>query len=84
MGDYGFVSDAERAVAEQAFDARCQRALAAGEHVWLALVGFTVDRPELDGPLVLDRRNVATGPMLGCYLCERPWSPAMRTRRCRP
>jgi hypothetical protein len=59
-----------------------------GEHVWLALAQFRVSAETLraresDGgaPFNLDRENLA-GIVIGCYVCEQPYSTRIGYRAC--
>lgn len=51
----------------------------AGEHMLDQLDG----RPETeDGPALLDVESMLAMPMTGCYVCESPYEPRLRRRRC--
>lgn len=50
------------------------------KHYWIALVTFKVNPPLSDGAL-LDHENICGIPMVGCYICEQPWSKNS-PRRC--
>jgi len=61
---------------------------APGEHVWLALAQFRVEaatlraeKPGAGAPLNLDRENLV-GVVIGCYVCEQPYSNRLGYRRC--
>jgi len=64
------------------FDAEVAAATRAREHYWLALVGFVVSPPMLDSA-VLDHENIRVAPVVGCYVCEEPWTELTATRRCK-
>jgi hypothetical protein len=59
-----------------------------GEHVWLALAQFRVTaetlrarEPDGGAPFNLDRENLA-GIVIGCYVCEQPYTHRLGYRRC--
>ena len=56
-----------------------------GEHVWTAVACFRVSPESLRGTAAdridLDRENLAT-VVVGCYVCEEPWSVRLSYRRC--
>lgn len=66
-----------------AFEAKVDRAVQLGEHLWIASLAFYVSPPLKQGTL-LDADGIATGPHVGCYLCEEPWSERIGHRRCKP
>jgi hypothetical protein len=82
MGAYDYMDEAEAQALEARFDEIIAQHRRTGEHLWIALVAFRIEHPELNGPLVLDKRNAMTSAQIGCYLCAEPWSPRLRRRRC--
>ena len=75
--DAGDFRDVERR-ADQAIAA----ARITGEHVWITLASFRCADPGAPGDLLLDRENLFTYPQIGCYVCEEPFTPRLKHRRC--
>lgn len=50
------------------------------EHYWLAFVTYRVVPPMREGAM-LDAENLRGIPVLGCFICEEPWSDDA-PRRC--
>lgn len=59
-----------------------------GEHVWTAMAQYRVDAEALrvsksgaGAPFHLDKENLI-GIVIGCYVCEQPYSNRLSYRRC--
>jgi hypothetical protein len=63
------------------FERDVATAKATHRHYWLALVGFAVNPPLEDG-VIFDHESIRVPPQIGCFICERPYSP-MAPKRCR-
>lgn len=60
-----------------------ERALRVRDHLWIATAAWRVNDPgRVDGHL-LDQENLIVAPVIGCYVCEEPWTAREQLRRCR-
>lgn len=75
------VGEARADHAAQRLDELLARAERSGEHLWTAVLAFTVD-PTDDEP-VFDAENLVGPVMVGCYRCEEPYVPRLLHRRCK-
>jgi len=86
MTEYEPVSPLAQIAAQHRFDRLLSLAERAGEHVWVATVGYLMNPPGPDGALPegtrLDTSGLIGPPVLGCYRCEQPWTPQLTRRRC--
>lgn len=64
------------------FDRRLALARRHGLHVWIAVMGFYVNVP-LEPEQLIDAENIAIPAKVGCYVCEKPYSPLETGRRCK-
>lgn len=57
-----------------------------GEHTWLAMCGYLLSdpRPIKANQIILDGENLVTGPYIGCYWCEEPYTPRLARKPCKP
>lgn len=74
-------------VDDGAFEREIAYAIKAHTHLWGVVVPFKVSEASLDAtmagaPLQLDRENMLSMPLVGCLVCERPFTSALRHRRC--
>lgn len=56
-------------------------------HLWGAVVPYKISEAALSEmtkgePVHLDRENMLSYPLVGCLVCEEPFTPALRRRRC--
>jgi hypothetical protein len=49
-------------------------------HLWTAILAFKTD--PLAERAVFDTTTLISGPKLGCYLCEQPWSEEIHGQKC--
>lgn len=67
-------------------DDRIETAKRARAHLWTAMVCYYVDDPAtvVGRAVKLGPEMLAMYPMIGCYVCEREWSPELAAEKCRP
>lgn len=82
LGDEQEVTPDRLEAAIALFDEEVAMATVRREHYWLAIVGFRVQVPMEDGTH-LDRENIRTGPHIGCFICEEPYSERLQHRKCK-
>lgn len=58
------------------------QALRLREHLWTATAMWLVSDPEKEGQVLLDRESLLVAPVIGCYVCEEPYSRRTMQRRC--
>jgi hypothetical protein len=58
------------------------QALRLKEHLWTATAMWLVPNPEREGQLLLDKESLLVAPVIGCYVCEEPYSRRLMQRRC--
>jgi hypothetical protein len=57
-----------------------------GDHLWMVLAGFRVTPDQWQDKThmpMLDRENLLTITVPGCYYCEQPWTKLLASRRCK-
>ena len=57
------------------------------DHLWVILTMYRVDPAGFMDPArtpMLDNENLISVTGIGCYYCEREYSPLLATRRCKP
>lgn len=75
------------------FDAEIQYAVKAGVHLWGAVVTYKIAENTLDAletgqadtaapAIMLDQENRLNAPLIGCMVCEQPYSRRLRRRAC--
>jgi hypothetical protein len=52
------------------------------QHYWIVTVAYRPTELPLGDGHILDRDNIAFPPVVGCFICEAPWSEAENNRRC--
>lgn len=57
-------------------------AIRTGSHLWVVLARYRVEDPA-DGAQLLDAASLMGYPLVGCWVCELPYSQALAYRRCR-
>ena len=75
-------------VDDDAFEREMVYARKAHQHLWASVVPFKISEAALDAmvagePLLLDRENMLSMPLVGCLVCEQPFTSALRRRRCK-
>ena len=63
-------------------DAAIAAATRTGSHLWATLVAYRIADPASTDAVILDRENLLTYPMVGCFICEKPYSGRLARRRC--
>jgi hypothetical protein len=67
-------------------DAAYSYATKSKQHLWIATTTYQVSDHALQNigrePLNLDLETMLMQPALGCYVCEQPYSPRLRLRKC--
>ena len=55
-------------------------------HLWAAVLTHKISEQALDNisnePLLLDVESMLNQPIIGCLVCEEPYSDRMRRRKC--
>lgn len=88
LGNQQEVTPTRQLAAEDRFDAEYAYAVKAGTHLWTVTLLHRATDGTLDvfdgrdGTPLLDADTLLMRPALGCYVCEEPYSPAARRRRC--
>lgn len=86
----GGVSQAVGREQLERLQARCEAAytyaVKAQKHLWVATTAFLLSDRALElmaeEPLSLDLENMLMQPAVGCFVCEQPYEPRMRLRKC--
>jgi hypothetical protein len=72
------------------FDTEIAYAVKAEVHLWGAVIAHKISEQGLDnltagnvdGPLLLDVESMLTIPLIGCLVCEEPFTAKLRRRKC--
>jgi len=57
-----------------------------GDHLWTVITMYRVNPDQWQDAThtpMLDRENLLTITVPGCYYCEKPWTKLLATRRCK-
>lgn len=74
---------AAAAAREERFDEELRLARLGRDHLWIALFGYRVAMPlPTEDDVMFDLENLRTGPNIGCYICEQPYSDRVASRAC--
>lgn len=61
----------------QIFETEIRAAEAAHEHYWIASLSYKVTPPLIE-ERSFDVENLRIPPVVGCYICEEPWTKTAR------
>lgn len=72
------------------FDQELVYAIKSETHLWAAVITHKISEAALDalaagsvdGPLHLDVESMLNIPLIGCLVCEEPFSARLRRRKC--
>jgi len=73
---------ADTAAREERFMEELRLARLGDDHLWIAVFGYRVPMPMPAEDVMFDIENLRTGPIVGCYICEQPYSDRRANRAC--
>ena len=73
---------AAAAAREERFEEELRLARLGRDHYWIALFGYRVTMPLPPEDVMFDLENLRSGPHIGCYICEQPYSDRTASRAC--
>jgi hypothetical protein len=89
LGDKQEATPARQRAAMADLDAAYSYAVKSKTHLWIATTAHRLSESTLDAfdgksteMPILDAENLIAPPALGCYVCEGPYEPLLRLRRC--
>lgn len=72
----------KQALSGTRLDDTVKRALRLREHLWVASALWAVADPASVDPVLLDKESLLAGPLIGCFICENPYTERLARRRC--
>jgi hypothetical protein len=88
LGDGQEVTGHRQLLAEQRMEAAYAYAIKSATHLWFITLSHQATDQTLDvfdgqdGTPLLDADTLLMRPAVGCYVCEQPYEPRLRRRRC--
>ncbi len=89
QGDQQEIPKSRWEAASQRFDTAYQYAVKSQTHLWIVTLIHTATDQTLDAfdgrgdsSPILDADTIAAAPAVGCFVCEEPYDPRFRLRRC--
>lgn len=81
-GMFQHQTSADTAARRKRFAEEVRRARAERDHLWIAAFGYRVAVPLPDETVMFDLENLVTGPDIGCFICEQPYTDRLASRPC--
>lgn len=73
---------ADTAARRKRFEEEVRLARRKRDHLWIAAFAYRVAMPLPAETVMFDLENLITGPEIGCFICEQPYTDRLANRPC--